>query len=158
MRTRTQVEIKERMATHSGLFFRDVLEGYLSDEEWQAAGYHYPNVSAADQLATRRAQGRPLAADDFPAIKAAMGKYMEFAWDKVADQRGISASRSIEKMQEWAWLLGDDEVVAWCNDLALYPQYGAPILGRICEKYGFPIPESDILPYYLRGEDLEESP
>jgi hypothetical protein len=74
------------------------------------------------------------------AITAEMEKYMGFAWTKVQAHRGISASRSVEKMQAWLWLLGDEETLAYAKDNANYPQYGAPILMKICEKYGFPSP------------------
>ncbi len=75
-----------------------------------------------------------------------MKYYMEFAWGKVRNHRGISAGRSVEKMMAWLWLLDDDELISFIADENSYPMYGAPILKRICEKYNFPIPE---------GEDIE---
>jgi len=64
-----------------------------------------------------------------------------FGWGKVRNHRGLSADRTILKMKAWLWLLGDDELEAFAADYANYPQYGAPILKAICEKYDFPIPE-----------------
>jgi hypothetical protein len=76
------------------------------------------------------------------AIKEEMRDYMKFSWQKVLDHRGISASRSVDKMEAWLWLLGDDEMVAFAKDAnANYSQYGAPILKAISEKYGFGIPD-----------------
>lgn len=51
--------------------------------------------------------------------------YVVFAVGKIADHRGISASRSASKLTEYAWLLGRDDVVAAMGE-ADYPQYGAP--------------------------------
>ena len=72
-----------------------------------------------------------------------MAEYMEFAWDKARNHRGLSSGRSVQKMQAWLWLLGDDETIAFAKDDSNYPSYGAPILKKICEKYDFPIPEGE---------------
>lgn len=77
------------------------------------------------------------------SVLAVMEKYMSFAWGKVKDHRGISAGRSVEKMGAWLWLLGDDDLVAVAHDGENYAQYGAPILKKICEKYGFPVPDDE---------------
>lgn len=75
-------------------------------------------------------------------VRDEMRQYMaEVGWDKVLGHRGISAGRTVEKMTAWLWLLGDDEMVRFAEDDSNYPQYGAPILKAICEKYGFPIPD-----------------
>lgn len=75
-------------------------------------------------------------------VKGDMEEYMGFALGKVEDHRGISSGRSIEKMTEWLWLLGDDELVNFATDSEHYENYGAPILKKICDKYGI---ENDIL-------------
>lgn len=80
-----------------------------------------------------------------------MRKYMEFAWTKVEDHRGISASRSVEKMSSWLVALGDDELYAQVTDSANYPQYGAPALKLICDKYGFPVPDSEDIKLMVQG-------
>lgn len=72
-----------------------------------------------------------------------MRDYMAFAWGKALNHRGISASRSVTKMASWLWLLGDDEIVAFCHDEANYENYGAPVLKAICDKYRFPIPDDE---------------
>jgi len=74
-----------------------------------------------------------------------MREYMEFAWGKARDHRGLSAGRSIEKMEAWLWLLEQDDILAEVRK-TLYPSYGAPKLKLICELMGFPIPD---------GEDLD---
>jgi hypothetical protein len=70
------------------------------------------------------------------AVLAEMREYMDLAWQTVRYHRGISAGRSVEKMKAWVWLLRDATDIDWDN----YAQYGAPILMRICEVYGFNIP------------------
>lgn len=67
-----------------------------------------------------------------------MRDYMEFAWGKVEDHRGLSAGRSVNKMTAWCWLLGDEETTD-----THHAQYGAPILMAVCKKYGFPAPEGE---------------
>lgn len=66
---------------------------------------------------------------DRESVLAEMKDYMEFAWEKALGHRGISASRSVDKMKAWVFVLGDD------FPIAPYPQYGAPILRALCEKY-----------------------
>lgn len=58
--------------------------------------------------------------------------YMEFAWDKANDCRGISANRSLDHMKAWLWLLGYDHI-----DLDEYTHYGKPQLRAICEHFGW---------------------
>jgi len=67
--------------------------------------------------------------------------YMPFAFEKATGHRGISASRSISHMRAWSWLAGDDAALAICDDESLYPNYGMPILLRLCEHFGIPVPE-----------------
>jgi hypothetical protein len=69
--------------------------------------------------------------------------YMAFAWGKVLDHRGLSAGRSIQKFKMWCYLLGEDELVARCDDDRQYPMYGAPILLAICTTLGWPVPVDD---------------
>ncbi len=58
--------------------------------------------------------------------------YMEFAWGKANNCRGISSGRSIEHYEIWLWLLKDD----LCEELEdMYQYYGKPCLRVICEKY-----------------------
>lgn len=69
-----------------------------------------------------------------------MRTYMaEYGWPKAVGHRGISASRTVTKMDAWAWLLGRDDVRAAMAQ-APYAMYGAPKLLRVCTLLGFPIP------------------
>jgi hypothetical protein len=86
------------------------------------------------------------------AIIDKMKDYMEFAWEKVQDHRGLSTSRSIEKMAAWLWLLGDEETLSFAESNENYAQYGAPILKRICEKYGFSVPIGEDIDNMAKGK------
>lgn len=71
-----------------------------------------------------------------------MRGYMEFAWGKVVNHRGISASRTVEKMEAWIWLLGRDDLLEAIAG-AGFENYGVPKLKVICDSLGFPVPEGD---------------
>ena len=85
-------------------------------------------------------------------IIAEMEDYMAFAWGKAQDHRGISASRSVEKMIAWLWLLEDYETIKFAKNDDNYKNYGAPILKKICEVYEFPIPDSEDLKNMAKGK------
>lgn len=70
-------------------------------------------------------------------------EYSRFGWGKIIDHRGISTSRTIDKMKSWMFLLGDTEMIRLCETESAYMPYGAPILYKICKKYGWDIPEFD---------------
>lgn len=63
--------------------------------------------------------------------------YLVFAIGKIVDHRGISASRSVEKLTEYAWLLGRDDVVEAMGQ-AEYAQYGAPQVQEFAKGMGWP--------------------
>lgn len=92
----------------------------------------------------------------FESIVKQMCEYMTFAWGKVQDHRGISASRSVEKMCAWLWLLGDEETRAFAKDEHNYPQYGAPVLKKICDKYGFPVPAGSDIENMVQGKKCSQ--
>lgn len=62
--------------------------------------------------------------------------YMVFAWMKANDERGISASRSIEKLSAWMKILSRPDVAEILEDESLYPMYGKPALRKACEVLG----------------------
>ena len=91
------------------------------------------------------------AAHQRDAVLANMREYMDFAWGKVEDHRGISASRSVEKFGAWIWALGDEETLRKF-EATNYAPYGAPQLAFVCATYGFPIPGSSELARMIDGE------
>lgn len=80
-----------------------------------------------------------------------MASYMKFAWTKVEDHRGISAGRSVEKMEMWLWLLSDDDTMQEV-EAAPYQNYGAPKLAVICRRYDLPIPEDEDVQLMIQGK------
>lgn len=58
---------------------------------------------------------------------AESARYLEFAIGKATDHRGISAGRSVEKLEAHAWVAGRDDVLR-AMEVAGYQNYGAPKL------------------------------
>ena len=102
---------------------RSDLIGYLPFE--QATPYLKEGVDS-DQWTPRG-----LSRDE---IVAEMLDYMEFAWGKANNCRGLSANRSVNHYEIWLWLL-EDELGEKLE--SLYQYYGKPCLRAICEKYGW---------------------
>uniref|UniRef100_A0AB74UH30 Uncharacterized protein n=1 Tax=Caulobacter phage BL57 TaxID=3348355 RepID=A0AB74UH30_9VIRU len=71
------------------------------------------------------------------AIKQQIHDYMEFAWDKANNRRGLSAGRSLDHMKAWLWLLGEDETWVASLKLSEYTHYGKPQLRAICKRFGW---------------------
>lgn len=65
-----------------------------------------------------------------------MKEYMDFAWDKANNFRGISSDRSIRHYVAWTWLIGDVDFSAKIDN-SNYEYYGKPILVMICQHYGW---------------------
>lgn len=67
-------------------------------------------------------------------IKAAVLDYMPFAWEKANGCRGISANRSINHMEAWVWLTGDDELLKKMDEIP-YQHYGKEKLIFVAEHF-----------------------
>jgi hypothetical protein len=132
---RTDSEILDRYRSvqdHDVLGFKaDILLSSLTAKGAQASGLFKPDASFDHWKPTTDA-----------SLRADLESYMRFAWGKVEDHRGISASRSVDKIMEMAWLLGRDDVVQVIEDAA-YEQYGAPKLAAACSLLGLPIPDDE---------------
>lgn len=68
--------------------------------------------------------------------------YMKFAWGKAEDERAISASRSIQKLGMWLWIMNRDDLRRTIEDDDLYNPYGAPALIEVCNQMGIEVPNS----------------
>ena len=66
----------------------------------------------------------------------AMKEYMDFAWGKAKNFRGISSDRSIRHYVAWTWLIGDEDFSTRIDN-SNYEYYGKDILVMICEHYGW---------------------
>lgn len=69
---------------------------------------------------------------DHQSIILEMGEYMTFAWGKANNCRGLSAMRSLQHIEIWLWMLGEDEAA---SGLGEYTHYGKPQLRAVCDKY-----------------------
>lgn len=69
-------------------------------------------------------------------VKKEMLDYMEFAWGKANDMRGLSAGRSIDHYTAWIWLLGDEELQKKFEETE-YEHYGKEKLIVVCEHFGW---------------------
>lgn len=79
-----------------------------------------------------------------------MRDYMIFAIGKCEDHRGLSAGRSVNKLNAWTWVLGFEPIEE------PYAQYGAPILKALCERHGFEWPtDNDPLNRMAQGMKCE---
>ena len=130
---RTQDEIAAKIRGSRGFldFTTDALLHYLDFE-------HAREFIKPDVTAEKWAECHVPLADD--KVISEMRDYMAFAWEKVEDHRGISASRSVDKMTAWAWLLGDGGAYE-AIEAAGFTNYGAPKLAAVCITLGFPIPD-----------------
>lgn len=73
------------------------------------------------------------------SVNGAAEDYLRFAVGKILAHRSISASRSVNKLREYAWLLGQDDVVD-AMDAAPYPMYGAPKVKAFADGMGWSFP------------------
>lgn len=80
---------------------------------------------------TRESWGEPHQTSPVDEIK----DYMDFAWEKANNCRGLSAARSLQHMESWLWLDGQEEFIKEI-DISNYRYYGKGKLVKICEKYG----------------------
>lgn len=121
-------------------FQAEVLLPYLSADEVRP--FCKPDTDLSDW------EAEPLTELD---VLAEMRKYMEFAWEKVENHRGISASRSVTKMEAWLWVLGRDDLLKIVA-AAGHQNYGAPKLKVICEALTFPVPDGDTVNRMAEGK------
>ena len=69
------------------------------------------------------------------SVRAEMIEYLDFAWDKANDQRGLSAERSINHFEAWLWLLNNGSLEQMEN--IAYRHYGKEKLIFVSELVGF---------------------
>lgn len=78
-------------------------------------------------------------------------EYYAFALGKMQNHRGISASRSVDKLGEFAWLLGRDDVVD-AMAAADYAQYGAPKVRAFAAGFDLEWPDDPALNRMAEGQ------
>lgn len=141
LRLRTQDEIskKYKEVTDEECFFefrKEVLLDYLSFENAKP----YLNKSYVEEVESGKKVW-----DIITNIEETLQDfldYMNFAWGKAEDERGISATRSVQKLEMWLWLLGREDLAKIIRDDSLYNPYGAPALIAVCNKLDIKVPKS----------------
>lgn len=89
---------------------------------------------------------------DVESATAAAIEYLNtYGWNKASNQRGISAGRSIIKLQTWCWLIGRDDV-AEAMEQADYAHYGVPQLKVFADAFDQQMPDDPNLVLMLNGE------
>lgn len=68
-------------------------------------------------------------------VTAAFLDYLPFAMEKADNHRGLSAARSIQHMEAFVFLLGDDSDVNDFSNLD-YTPYGVPMLRWMTDRFG----------------------
>ncbi|AYF29273.1 hypothetical protein CSH63_17735 [Micromonospora tulbaghiae] len=138
MSARTQAQILARFtAIYDGgtdwMGFRlQVLLESMTRDSLRAVAHHLNAPEPDDDTTTY-----PAVAPD--QLEQTAREYLTFAIGKAVDHRGISASRSVDKLREYAWLLGRDDVVQAMEN-AEYEQYGVPKLRAFAAGLGWPWP------------------
>ena len=87
---------------------------------------------------------------EIESVYAEAVDYLQFAWGKAEGHRGISAGRSVIKMQAYCWLLGYDGTPI--DDDGHYYPYGAPGLKLAAEFLRQPLPTDPDLVRMMNGQ------
>lgn len=149
MKTFEEIKVKIKEEENEVLsFFIDTIIDYLPFDvaKEHLKEEYVKNIESGSEVWNQKELTRNNIIED-------MKNYMEFAWGKVIDHRGLSAGRSVNKFQGWIWVLGEDDKIDWEN----YTNYGAPILKQICGVYGFEIPESKEVKNMMEGRMCREN-
>ncbi len=135
---RTQEEILEE-ANGEGDFLgfgKGILIDYL---DWKNAKEFYE-----DEFVKKVEGGKekaPEAINDIYQTVQNFLDYMVFGWMKALDERGISASRTINKLSAWLWILGREDLAKMIDNDDLYNPYGTPALIKLCGELDIEAPE-----------------
>ena len=117
-------------------FAGEVLVSYL---DWDKSKEFYKEEFVKD--VKNGVKQKPEKIEDIYETVQDMLDYLIFGYMKAMDERGISASRTINKLGHWLWLLGRDDLEELVNDDNLYNPYGMPALIALTEKLGLCVPE-----------------
>ncbi len=63
--------------------------------------------------------------------------YLDFAYNKAENERGLSAGRSMLHFKTWIWLDDNSFYGEIVDDIDNYTNYGIPTLNKIAKHYGF---------------------
>jgi hypothetical protein len=135
---------------------RTVLDGDAFDFRHEVLLPYLPRYMTAEfgpwQESADNVSKKPEERTDQEVVRE-MSEYIgEFGWPKAMKHRGLSAHRTVQKLRAWAWLLGRNDLVAFCDDPKNYPQYGVPILLKFSQEFGLRIPRDTDHLLMARGE------
>lgn len=135
---RTSEEILERIENNDDIFgfATQVLIDYLP---WEHSKSFYKDEFVAS---VENGQNKAPSPPELETKVQAFVDYMKFAWEKATNQRGLSASRSIQKLGAHLWALGRQDLYDILYDERLYAPYGAPALVKVCDEMGIDVPEN----------------
>lgn len=88
-------------------------------------------------------------------VRKSATDYLDFAWGKAWNHRGISAGRSIDHYRSWLWLLFDDDTFNQWASLN-YAMYGAPMLAGAAKLLGQDLPTDAELVRMMNGQPCTE--
>ena len=63
--------------------------------------------------------------------------YLDFAYEKAEDRRGLSAGRSMLHFKTWVWLDDDKFYNEIIREIEDYYDYGIPVLDKISKHYKY---------------------
>jgi hypothetical protein len=130
MPMRTQDEIVARFMLRKDL---DLL-GFETGEYLLALDFEHAKPFIDPRATPERWKDVIFSGDE--SVLERMRSYVDFAYEKINDERGISAVRSISHYIAWLWLVGNDALCNWVES-AEYTDYGRAIMDRICAEYGW---------------------
>ena len=141
LKLRTQEELKEkfdelRNSTHLFSFQIDVLIFYLTFEDTKI----YLKEEFLKEIEAGTKQWLQITTIE-RCIQDFLD-YMEFAFGKAENQRGLSACRSIDKLSIWLWIMNREDLYSIITNEDLYNPYGAPALIEVCDKMDIKVPDS----------------
>ncbi|MFD0885247.1 hypothetical protein ACFQ08_11895 [Streptosporangium algeriense] len=142
MSARTQDEIVARVRAVAD---RDLF-GFRTEVLIMALDYRHVREFVADDPADDG-----WGAADAETVEREAREYYAFALGKIEGHRGISARRSVEKLTEFAWLLGRDDIVS-AMEAADYEQYGAPKVKEFGVGLGLEWPSTEAMTRMAAGE------
>lgn len=143
----TQDEIVARL--NDTKFKQDDFFGFQTSDMLSYLDFEHARPWLKDEATPDKWKTTPLTPE---AVKAEIVGYLPFAWEKATNHRGLSASRSIEHMRAWLWLLGDTEALDYIGQDENWGQYGAKCLKYIGDRYGFAMPDDDAARRMADGE------
>ena len=133
---RTKADIVKWLDQHQDMLgFRIEAVGHYVYEQLATEKFGMDRSKWPEEL--KDVKDTPLTED---AVISEIRGYMEFAFDKALGHRGISASRSVEKVSAWLFVL-EDPLYEFAVTPSNYANYGVPVLKRVAKRFDIKLPE-----------------